>query len=62
MAERANRKLWRAVSASVLLAGLMLVALMIATEGELGALPLALVSAGALGFAASWRKPRGPKT
>lgn len=62
MAKRATWTIWRSVSASVLLAGLLLVALMIATEGELGALPLALVSAGALGFAASWRKPRGPKT
>ena len=56
MAERITVKTWRAVFGAVLLAGVLLVGFMVATEGELGALPLAIVLIGAIGCAAAWRK------
>lgn len=40
----------KTVAASIGAIGLALVALMVTTEGELGALPLALVLAGAIGW------------
>lgn len=59
MAEHKTRKIWRAVFVATLLAGLLLVGFMVAAEGEIGALPLALVLAGAIGSAATWTKRRG---
>jgi len=44
---------------AILAAGLVLVALMITTEGELGALPLGLILAGAIGSAVTRSKRRG---
>lgn len=38
--------------------GLALVVMMVTTEGELGALPLALVLAGAIGYATGWMRDR----
>jgi len=46
------------VSLALLVAGIVLVAMMVRTEGEPGALPLLLVVLGALGYATSWLKMR----
>jgi len=47
------------LSLAVLMVGAVLVGFMIYTEDEPGALPLAMVLAGALGTAATWRKRGG---
>jgi len=57
--EAAGGVAWRAMWAIVTLAGLALVAYMVSTEGEPGALPLALILVGTIGFAATWRNRRG---
>lgn len=57
--KKATVTTWRTASLLVLAAGLALVAFMVLNEGELGALPLALVLCGGLSSAAAWkRRPR----
>lgn len=56
-----NESMWRTckrVSLALLVAGIVLVALMVRTESEPGALPLLLVVLGALGYATGWLKTR----
>lgn len=48
----------RIVSATIGLIGFTLVILMATTEGEPGALPLALVLTGAVGWSIGWRRRR----
>lgn len=56
-----NESKWRTckrVSLVLLVAGIGLIAMMVRTEGELGALPLLLVVLGASGYATGWLKTR----
>ena len=51
-------KAQRTVSAWIATIGLALVAMMITTEGELGALPLGLVLLGVIGYVTGWVRER----
>jgi len=53
------KKVWRGLWRVMLVAGLLLVAFMVTVEGELGALPLALVLVGLIGSVATWKRRRG---
>lgn len=51
-------KVQRTVSAWIAAIGLVLVVMMITTEGELGALPLGLILLGAIGYVIGWLRQR----
>ena len=51
-------KTQKIASLAVAALGLALLAMMVATEGEPGALPLGLVLAGVVGYATAWRRGR----
>jgi lipoprotein signal peptidase len=55
-------RIWRAVSLAAIVIGMALMAFMIHTESELGAIPLGLLIAGATCYAVSNVKLRGPNT
>ena len=57
----ARRNYPRIIAAVLLVLGLALVAMMVTTEGELGALPLGLVLAGVVGLWLSRRRRRDAK-
>ena len=59
MAGATGRMIWRGMWLMVLVAGLLLIGYMVTMEGELGAISLAMVLAGLIGSAATWRRHRG---
>ena len=54
-------KAQRGVSVCIAAIGVALVIMMIATEGELGALPLGLVLIGAVGYSWAWMRQRSSR-
>lgn len=58
MANDTPRAVWITLSLAVLLIGAALVGFMVYTQGEPGALPLAMVLVGAGGAAVAWRRRR----
>lgn len=54
-------KAQRAVSIGVGALGMALVAVMITTEGELGALPLGLILVGVIGYVTGWMRARSSR-
>jgi len=51
-------KTQKTISAWIAAIGLVLVVMMITTEGELGALPLGLILLGAIGYSTGWMRAR----
>jgi hypothetical protein len=60
MAVTRSLKTWKAISLAVTAAGGLLVAFMVGTEGEPGALPLGLVLVGTAGYAVARARMRRP--
>lgn len=60
MSDREGLNIWKWGSLAVLVVGVALIAYMIVTEGELGALPLGVVLTGAVGYVVTALKSRGP--
>lgn len=54
-------KMHKALSAVLAMIGLALVVMMIAMEGELGALPLGLILLGAIGYVTGWMRQRSSR-
>lgn len=59
MHESKSWQRWKRVPLTLLAIGIVLVALMIRTESEPGALPLLLILLGATGYVTGWFKRRG---
>ena len=51
----------KVISIGIATLGAALVLMMITTEGELGALPLGMVVAGAVGYVAGWARQRASR-
>jgi hypothetical protein len=60
MADTGTLKTWKAISLALIAAGGLLVAFMVVTEGEPGALPLGLVLVGTAGYAVARVRMRRP--